>query len=91
MTYLTETKLAVKLNRAYVRSNIIAIRRARKWGGDTTGYERCLARNLKMYRDMFHRQVRDEKTIAGIANAVIKPLGMGSRRNPSEHSHRPRL
>ena len=74
MTYLKETKLAVKLNRAYVRGNIIELRRARKWGVPTEVLEKRLHWDLKQYRELMHRQVRDEKTIAGIANSIIKPL-----------------
>ncbi len=72
--YEKETRWAVKLNRNHIRANIRGIRTARKWGGDTTEIENRLAWNWKQYRETFHRECRDRKTVLGIYNSIIEPL-----------------
>ena len=77
--YEKEPRWAVILNRRHVRANIVNIRLTRKWGGDASRLEAHLAWNWQQYRETFHRECRDRKTVFGTYNSIIEPL-QGAKR-----------
>lgn len=79
-----DTHWAVTLNRGYVRSRIIQIRRARKGGVYVPGSEAFFLKRLKRDWDLYRwamgqqelerRAARDTRTVLLMHDAIIAPM-----------------